>query len=163
MEGKRNGRTKGHQRLPYIHLDVVFSGGKESRTKVLQDDLFISSLFLHLGLVSGFALSKSLTPLWSLLLFFPDNSESFQQRETTVVWRSRKEGKPAAYEQSPPSAVFSLDFKIASCKERTTAMGSCHFYCLASVILTEDTKQYIRSKLKTSSYTICSGGSSHME
>lgn len=51
----------------------------------------------------------------------------------------------AAYEQSPPSAVF-LSLKIASCEERTTAMGSCQFCCLATVIFIRRQKTVHREK-----------------
>lgn len=154
----------------YIHtyVHVVFSGGKTTVQKFFKlIYLFISSLsLLQLGFGSA-AVRKSLAPLRGLLLFLPRQQLVYSvQRSCCNVqeWEGGKTaiGKPAAYEQSPPSAVF-LSFKIASCKERTTGMGSCHFYCLATVILTEDRKQYIRSKLKTNSYTICYGGSSHME
>jgi len=50
------------------------------------------------------------------------NVEEWEEGKTAIR-------KPAAYEQSPPLAVFSVSFKIASCKERTTGMDSCHFYC----------------------------------
>lgn len=146
------------------------NGGKKKLQKVFKPiNLFISTLsLLQLGLGSIPAVSKSLTPLRSLLLFLPRQQQVYSAKRSCCNVEEGERGKTAmgksaAYEQSPPLAVFSLSLKMASCKERTTGMGSCHSYCLATVILTEDRKQYIRSKLKTNSYTICYGGSSHME
>lgn len=135
--GKRNGRTKGYWSLLHTHLCTCnFLWGKNNCAKILQSDLFI-----YLILITSAAwfwvcpaVSKSLAPLWSLLLFLPRQQRVYSAKRSCCnveEWEGGKTaiGKPAAYEQSPPSAVFSLSFKIASCKERTTGTGSCHFYC----------------------------------
>lgn len=123
----------------YMHVAV--SGGKKQLQKFFKPGcLFISTLSrLQLGLGSVPALSKSLTPLRSLLLFLPRQQQIYSAKRSCSNVEEGEGvktamGKSAAYEQSPPLAVFSLSLKMASCKERTTGTGSCHSYCLATAI-----------------------------
>lgn len=158
--GKRNDRTKGLWSLLYTHLRTCsFLWGKNNCAKILQADLFVYFILITSAAWFWVCCCKQVpgsspgSPTFS-----SQTAASLFSLEKLLQCAGGKTAirKPAAYEQSPPSAVF-LSFKIASCKERTTGMGSCHFYCLATVILTEDRKQYIRSKLKTATPSVMVG------
>lgn len=151
IEGRRKEERKVSEAC-YVHAYVhVVSSGQKTCTKMLQvtKKVLVWVLQLNFGLVPP--ICKSLALLTSLLLFVPKLEQVYVVQKSCCImehWKRGREKRQSGSLQCMSNLLLYqfLSFKTASSKERRTGMGSCHLYCLATDILTENSSSGVNQK-----------------